>query len=106
MARSPASASKKTATKKPAPRKKPAAASANPKGSPAAVKDIAAGGAEAVSPEPDLTRTLDLVMQLMAIRGGSGDEKDVAAFVVHDKKTGDVLKRGRLGGVSKQSGME
>ena len=42
-------------------------------------KDAAAA---AGLPEPDLSRTVDLVIQLMAIRGGSGDEKAVADFVV------------------------
>ncbi|NBP80866.1 hypothetical protein EBU58_09165, partial [bacterium] len=79
MARSPASTSKKTTARKPASGRTRSTPAANPKASSAAGK-----GTSDVpgSQEPDLASSLDLVMQLMAIRGGSGDEKDVAAFVV------------------------
>ena len=79
MARPPVTTAKKTATKTRKAAGKPAA---NPKGSAGSGKDAVAPGI----PEPNLSRTIDLVMQLMAIRGGSGDERDVAAFVVEQLK--------------------
>ena len=79
MARPLASTSRKRAPKKAA-----TEAASNPKGSAASGKDAAAAAHDL--PEPDLSRTVDLVMQLMAIRGGSGDEQEVAAFVVEQLK--------------------
>jgi len=54
----------------------------SPASRPASLKETGAAAASEKLPEPDLGRAVDLVMQLMAIRGGSGDEKKVAAFVV------------------------
>jgi tripeptide aminopeptidase len=50
-------------------------------GKAAAFLDTLQGG-----PEPDAAQAVDLVMQLMAIPGGSGQEKDVATFVVERLK--------------------
>jgi tripeptide aminopeptidase len=44
-------------------------------------------------PEPDLQRALQIVMEMMAIRGGSGDERPVANFIRQQLRAAKVPAR-------------
>ena len=80
--------SKKSASKKSDPEMIPESTSDS---SSVAVLDAPAADATSSSlPEPNLERALLLVMEMMAIRGGSGKEKGVADFIVSQLRNAGV----------------